>query len=104
MRKEIVSYTKNDKGFYVKTENKMTDVVNGVVENYAYDKKAQNLYVLTETSNVVVTLTKDYAKVIKKNKEKRHNKTKTFKLPIFSLNPSLTHKIKQITGKRNCPR
>ena len=33
MRKEIVSYTKNDKGFYVKTENKMTDVVNGVVEN-----------------------------------------------------------------------
>ena len=59
MRKEIVSYTKNDKGFYVKTENKMTDVVNGVVENYAYDKKAQNLYVLTETSNVVVTLTKD---------------------------------------------
>lgn len=69
MRKEIVSYTKNDKGFYVKTENKMTDVVNGVVENYAYDKKAQNLYVLTETSNVVVTLTKDYAKVIKKNKD-----------------------------------
>ena len=36
MRKEIVSYTKNDKGFYVKTENKMTDVVNGVVENYEY--------------------------------------------------------------------
>lgn len=69
MRKEIVSYTKNDKGFYVKTENKMTDVVNGVVENYAYAKKAQNLYVLTETSNVVVTLTKDYAKVIKKNKD-----------------------------------
>ena len=68
MRKEIVSYSKNDKGIYVKTENKMTDVVNGVVENYAYDKKAQNLYVLTETSNVVVTLTKDYAKVIKKNK------------------------------------
>lgn len=68
MRKEIVSYSKNDKGIYVKTENKMTDVVNGVVENYAYDKKAQNLYVLTETTNVVVKLTKDYAKIIKKNK------------------------------------
>lgn len=39
MRKEIVSYTKNDKGFYIKAANKMTDVVNGVVENYAYDKK-----------------------------------------------------------------
>ena len=69
MRKEIVSYSKNDKGIYVKTENKMTDVVNGVVENYAYDKKTQNLYVLTETTNVVVKLTKDYAKIIKKNKQ-----------------------------------
>ena len=69
MRKEIVSYSKNDKGIYVKTENKMTDVVNGVVENYAYDKKTQNLYVLTETTNVVVKLTKDYAKIINKNKQ-----------------------------------
>lgn len=69
MRKEIVSYTKDSKGFYVKNTNKMTDIVVGVVENYAYDKKPQNLYVLTENSNVVVTLTKDYAKVIKKNKD-----------------------------------
>ncbi len=69
MRKEIVSYTKDSKGFYVKNTNKMTDIVVGVVENYAYDKKTQNLYVLTENSNVVVTLTKDYAKVIKKNKD-----------------------------------
>lgn len=68
MRKEIVSYSKDSKGFYVKNTNKMTDVVVGVVENYAYDKKAQNLYVLTENSNVIITLTKDYAKIIKKNK------------------------------------
>lgn len=68
LRKEIVSYIKNENGFYVKNVNKMTDVVVGVVESYAYDKKAQNLYVLTESSNVVVTLTKDYAKIIKRNK------------------------------------
>lgn len=68
IRKEIVSYSKDSKGFYVKNTNKMTDVVVGVVENYAYDKKAQNLYVLTENSNVIITLTKDYAKIIKKNK------------------------------------
>ena len=47
----------------------MTDVVVGVVESYAYDKKARNLYVLTENSNVVITLTKDYAKIIKRNKD-----------------------------------
>lgn len=68
LRKEIVSYIKNENGFYIKNVNKMTDVVVGVVESYAYDKKAQNLYVLTESSNVVVTLTKDYAKTIKRNK------------------------------------
>ncbi len=69
IRKELVSYAKNDKGFYVESTDKMVDIVKGVVANYAYDKKAQNLYVLTENSNVVVTLTKDYAKIIKKNKD-----------------------------------
>ena len=65
----IVSYIKNENGFYIKNVNKMTDVVVGVVESYAYDKKARNLYVLTENSNVVITLTKDYAKIIKRNKD-----------------------------------
>lgn len=68
MRKEIVSYSKNDRGFYVKSTDRMVTFVGGVIENYAYDKKAQNLYVLTGNSNVVVTLNKDYAKIIKKNK------------------------------------
>lgn len=68
IRKEIVSYERTRNGFFVKNTNKMVDAVTGVVENYAYDKKAQNLYVVTATSNVVVTLTKDYAKIIKKNK------------------------------------
>lgn len=35
LRKEIVSYIKNENGFYVKNVNKMTDVVVGVVESYA---------------------------------------------------------------------
>lgn len=64
LRKEIVSYIKNENGFYVKNVNKMTDVVVGVVESYAYDKKAQNLYVLTESSNVVVTLTSNYSAIV----------------------------------------
>ena len=69
MRKEIVSYTKDWKGYFMKHTNMMVDVVSGVLEQYAYDKKTQNLYVLTRNSNVVVTLTKDYAKIIKKNKD-----------------------------------
>ena len=69
MRKEIVSYTRDWKGYFVKHTNMMVDVVSGVLEQYAYDKKTQNLYMLTRNSNVVVTLTKDYAKIIKKNKD-----------------------------------
>lgn len=68
IRQAIVSFHKDNNGFYVQEEGKMLDRVDGVIENYAYDSKAQNLYVLTETSNCVITLTKDYAKIIKKNK------------------------------------
>lgn len=50
MRKEIVSYTKDGKGFYVKNTNKMTDVVVGVVENYAYDKKSRTFMFLQVTA------------------------------------------------------
>ena len=67
IRKALISYQRNSKGFYERKAEEMLDVVTGVESNYAYDKKAQNLYVLTENSNVVVTLNKDYAKIIKKN-------------------------------------
>lgn len=66
IRKALISYQRNSKGFYERKAEEMLDVVTGVESNYAYDKKAQNLYVLTENSNVVVTLNKDYAKIIKK--------------------------------------
>lgn len=69
MRKEIVSYKRDWKGFFVKHANMMVDRVTDVVEQYAYDKKAQNLYVMTGNGNVIVTLTKDYAKIIKRNKD-----------------------------------
>ncbi len=47
---------------------KSVERVDNIVGSYAYDKKAQNLYVITPSSNIVITLTKDYAKIIKKNK------------------------------------
>ena len=38
IRKEIVSYTKDQKGFYVKETDRMVDIVTDITENYAYDK------------------------------------------------------------------
>lgn len=67
IRKALVSYQRNPKGFYERKTDVMLDMVTGVERNYAYDKKAQNLYVVTDNSNVVVTLNKDYAKIIKKS-------------------------------------
>ena len=68
IRKALVIYKMDSKGFYQKSLDIMLDYVDGVTENYAYDKKAQTLYVLTSNSNCAITLNKDYAKVIKRNK------------------------------------
>lgn len=91
---------KNGNGFYVKNENRMTDVVAGVVENYAYDKKAQNLYVLTENSNVVVTLNKDYAKIIKKNKEIPQLSGEELERVVERHNEQLKNKFSALNRKR----
>ena len=68
IRKTLVAYELGNDGYYRRVTDKMVDYVSGIEANYAYDKKAQNLYVLTKNSNTIITLTKDYAKIIKKNK------------------------------------
>lgn len=69
IRKALVLYQKNDQGFYQCKENVMADFVRDIVSVYAYDKKSQNLYARTSNGNYVITLNKDYAKLIKKNKQ-----------------------------------
>lgn len=68
MRQAVVIYEKDVKGFFHSKENIMLNDVDDIEIVYAYNKKAQNLYVQTTYSNVVITLTKEYAKIIKKNK------------------------------------
>src|SRR5574344_2290383 len=68
IRKALVIYKMDGKGFYQESSDIMLDYVDGVTENYAYDKKVQTLYILTSNSNCAITLNKDYAKIIKKNK------------------------------------
>ena len=68
MRKALVLYQKDAKGFYQKTENVSLPVVNNISESYAYDKKSQELYVITSNGNCVITVAENYAKFLKKNK------------------------------------
>ena len=67
-RRVIVAYELGSDGYYKRVTKKSVERVDNIVGSYAYDKKAQNLYVITPYSNLVITLTKDYAKIIKKNK------------------------------------
>ena len=68
LRKVISGYELNSDGYYHKITNKLVSHVTGIEGSYAYDKTAQNLYVITPYSNIVITLTKDNAKIFKKNK------------------------------------
>ena len=68
LRKVISGYELKSDGYYHKITDKMVSRVTGIEGSYTYDKKAQNLYVITPYSNIVITLTKDYAKIFKKNK------------------------------------
>lgn len=58
MRKALVLFQKDAKGFYQPSQEVMVDRIYGVTKNYAYDKKNHNLYVLTAYGNFVVTLKK----------------------------------------------
>ena len=62
MRRVIFGYEMHDDGFYYKISDVLVDELDHVEAAYAYDKKAQNLYVRTATCNCVVTLNKEYAK------------------------------------------
>lgn len=68
IRKALVLYQLNSQGYYERKTDVMLEQVSGVENNYAYEKKAQNLYVLTSNANIVITLNDGYAKIIKNNK------------------------------------
>lgn len=96
MRKALVSYEMDNKGYYQRNTDKMIDVVDGVVDSYAYNKDTQTLYVLTDNSNCAVTLNKDYAKIIKKNKDIPHLEDEKLETAIRKANKSLDDKFSGI--------
>lgn len=100
IRKALVTYNLGGDGFYYKSTGEMVDCVNNIVEMYAYDVKAQNLYILTDNRNCIVTLNKDYAKIIKRNKTIPHLKDKEIDAEVLRVNAKLDAKFEQINEKR----
>lgn len=68
MRRAIIQYRLGSDGFYYPEKDVMTNKVDDVRKAYAFNKKSGVLYVLTATGNYEISLTKDYANVIKNNK------------------------------------
>lgn len=67
-RRAMVIWHKGSNGFYYRGSEQMINGVAGIEKQYAFDKKARILYVLTSIANVAITLDKDNAKAIKKDK------------------------------------
>lgn len=101
IRQALVSYNKGIDGYYNKTSNILLDRVDNIVSYYAYDAKAQNLYMETENSNCVVTLSKDCAKVIKKNKLIPQFKGDAVNPEIEKVNARLEQKFKYLNALRS---
>ena len=100
MRKALVLYQKDAKGFYQKTENVILPVVNNISEIYAYDKKSQELYVQTANGNYVIIVDKDNAKIYKKSKSIPQLKGDELTAAITEINQSLASKFERLNIER----
>lgn len=100
IRKAIVLYEKDSRGFFHKVENIDVPFVNDVVSTYAYDKKSQELYVKTEFGNCVITLEDKLAKVLKKNKSIPQLKSNDLVKAISDINESLEKEFKLLNERR----
>lgn len=98
IRKALVLYNMGPDNLYYKSTNKMLEYVDHVVCNYAYDSKTHNLYVQTESSNCVITLDKDYAKIIKRNKDIPKLKGDDLISAISKVNANLDEKFTRLNA------
>lgn len=100
MRKALVIYKCGPDGYYRATRDVTLNEVKDVETQYAYNKKTQNLYVLTPNSNCEVTLTKEYAKIFKKSKNIRLLKDEELETAIEEQNRILEQKFKRLNDQR----
>lgn len=100
MRKAIVMYKCGADGFYYPIKDVLLEKVDNVESIYAYDKKTQNLYLLTPYSNCEIMVTKEAAKVFKKSKTILQIKGDELVSVIEEHNRQLEEKFTQLNQKR----
>ena len=100
MRRVILGYEMHSDGFYYPISDVLVDELNHVEAAYAYDKKAQNLYVRTNNCNCVVTLTKEYANVVKENKHIPQLKGGAIDMRVMTENKLIEDKFTRLNELR----
>lgn len=95
-RKAIIVYQKDKNGMYVPYENSLVTSVQDVKFIYAYNKKTHDFYVRTDNGNYVITPTKDYTKLIKKNKDVPHLDNEEIASLVSLINADLEKKFSTI--------
>lgn len=96
MRKAIISYQRDDKGYYQKVTDKTLDIVDNIVCNYAYNKHTRTLYVLTRNSNCAVTFDKNEAKYVNKVELIPHLDGEKLDTIIANANTALSNSYAEI--------
>ena len=92
----ILKYEKNtDTNLFVKKENIILNAVYNIREIYAFNTKTKELYVTGDNGNYVVTLNKEIAKLIKKNKSIPQLKEKEIIPLIRQINTRLEELYKE---------
>ena len=81
---------------YVPYEDFLVTSVQDVKFIYAYNKKTHDFYVRTENGNYIITPTKDYAKLIKKNKDVPHLNNEEIASLVSLVNADLEKKFSTI--------
>ena len=99
-RRAMVIYLQGSKGFYYRSSEQMLNEVSGIQKQYAFDKKAQTLYVLTTNANVAIALNKDDAKVIKKDKSVPQLKGDELNKMIAAYSKQLDDKFTRLNEQR----
>ena len=100
MRRVIIGYELQPDGFWTKVSDHLVESIDNVEQAYAYDKKGHNLYVRTATSNCVVTLSKEYAELVKNNKYIPKLKEGEIDMRVLQVNSSLEEKYTTLNEQR----
>ncbi len=100
MRKAVVLYSMDDKGFYQKKENVSLQIVENIVNSYAYDKKSHELYVETNNGNCIVTVNDNLAKILKKSKSIPQLKGEDLTAALNKTSQALAEKFERLNTAR----